>query len=77
VTTQIHCAQYFSQRDDALRAHATQIDPNGFFFAVPRELEAQVWPFEEYELGVSRVETQLPETDLFAGIATNNVSEGS
>jgi mycothiol S-conjugate amidase len=77
VTTQSHCAQYFSQRDDALRAHATQIDPNGFFFAVPRELEAQVWPFEEYELGVSRVETQLPETDLFAGIATNNVSEGS
>lgn len=68
VTTQIECAQYFGQRDAALRAHATQIDPNGFFFAVPRELEAQVWPFEEYELAVSRVETQLPETDLFAGV---------
>ena len=33
VTTQIECAKYFPQRDDALRAHATQIDPNGAFFA--------------------------------------------
>ena len=29
VTTRIECAKYFAQRDDALRAHATQIDPNG------------------------------------------------
>ena len=41
---------YFPQRDDALRAHATQIDPDGFFFAVPRELEVAQWPTEEYEL---------------------------
>ncbi|WP_333812440.1 mycothiol conjugate amidase Mca [Timonella senegalensis] len=68
VTTRIECSEYFPARDGALRAHATQIDPDGFFFAVPRELEARVWPFEEYELAVSRVSTALPETDLFAGI---------
>jgi mycothiol S-conjugate amidase len=28
VTTRVECSAYFSQRDDALRAHATQIDPN-------------------------------------------------
>jgi len=68
VTTRIQCAQYFPARDAALRAHATQIDPNGFFFAVPRDLEASVWPVEEYELAVSLVPTAIPEDDLFAGI---------
>lgn len=68
VTTRIACVDYYDQRDAALRAHATQIDPDGWFFAVPREVEVATWPFEEYELAESRVETTLPETDLFAGI---------
>ena len=33
VTTQVPCAEYFDVRDDVLRAHATQIDPAGTFFA--------------------------------------------
>lgn len=68
VTTRIECADYFDNRDRALLAHATQIDPDGFFFAVPRDLERSVWSTEEFELARTRVETQLPETDLFAGI---------
>ena len=68
VTTQIECAAWFPRRDDALRAHATQIDPDGFFFAIPREVEAQTWPYEDFELAVSHVPTTLPEDDLFAGI---------
>jgi mycothiol S-conjugate amidase len=68
VTTRIECSAYFGQRDDALRAHATQIDPDGFFFAVPRELEIAQWPTEEYELASSRVPVTLPEDDLFAGL---------
>ncbi len=68
VTTRIDCSAYFPQRDDALRAHATQIDPDGFFFAVPRELEIAQWPTEEYELAESRVPVTLPEDDLFAGL---------
>ncbi|WP_183297025.1 mycothiol conjugate amidase Mca [Cellulomonas cellasea] len=68
VTTRIECAEFFAARDDALRAHATQIDPEGFFFAMPRDLEREVWPFEEYELAESRVPVRLPEDDLFAGL---------
>ncbi|MDS1112419.1 mycothiol conjugate amidase Mca [Gordonia westfalica] len=68
VTTQVECAKYFPQRDDALRAHATQIDPNGMFFAVPLEWQQRLWPTEEFELAKTRVKTALPETDLFAGI---------
>lgn len=68
VTTRIHCAPWFPARDAALRAHATQVDPDGFFFAVPRDLEVRVWPVEEYELAHARVPTRLPEDDLFAGV---------
>ena len=68
VTTRITCAEHFPARDAALVAHATQIDPDGFFFAVPRDLEIDVWPVEEYELAESRVRSSLPEDDLFAGI---------
>ena len=34
VTTRVHAAEYFPVRDQALRAHATQIDPDGPWFAV-------------------------------------------
>lgn len=70
VTTRVEVAPYFPQRDAALIAHATQIDPDGFFFAIPRDLEVAVWPIEEFELAESRVPTTLPEDDLFAGIRT-------
>ena len=68
VTTKVRCDDYFDRRDAALRAHATQIDPQGWFFAAPRDLERRVWPWEEFELAASRVPTTTPEDDLFAGI---------
>src|SRR5690625_2019445 len=67
-TTRIHVSDFFETRDNALGAHETQIDPEGFFFVIPRDLEIKVWPTEEFELAESRVETQIPEDDLFAGI---------
>ena len=67
VTTRIECSEYFAQRDDALRAHATQIDPSGDFFAAPIEWQQRLWPTEEFELARSRVPIRLPETDLFDG----------
>ena len=70
VTTQITCDDYFGARDEALRAHATQVDPNGVFFAVPTEWQIRLWPTEEFELARTRVQTSIPETDLFAGIET-------
>jgi mycothiol S-conjugate amidase len=68
VTTRIECAKYFPRRDEALLAHATQIDPKSFFFRTPMEWQQRLWPTEEYELARSRVPVSLPETDLFAGI---------
>ncbi len=68
VTTRVVCSDWFGVRDQALLAHATQIDPDGFWFAIPRELQEKVWPTEDYELVVSHVASETPEDDLFAGI---------
>lgn len=68
VTTQVECAEFFEQREKALIAHATQIDPAGAFLATPVSVQKELWPTEEFELAKSRVATTLPETDLFAGI---------
>jgi mycothiol S-conjugate amidase len=68
VTTRVECADYFEVGLAALRAHATQIDPTGRWFAVPLDLQREVWPTEEYELVRSLVDTTLPEDDLFAGV---------
>jgi mycothiol S-conjugate amidase len=68
ITTRVPCGDYFEVRDRALIAHATQIDPDGFFFKAPLDLQRQAWPTEEFELVSSTVETTLPEDDLFAGI---------
>jgi mycothiol S-conjugate amidase len=68
VTTRIECSKYFEVRDQALLAHATQIDPKSFFFTTPMEWQQRLWPTEEYELARSRVPVTLPEDDLFAGV---------
>ncbi|MFL6055608.1 MAG: mycothiol conjugate amidase Mca [Actinoallomurus sp.] len=68
ITTRVPCADYFEVRDQALIAHATQIDPNGPFFACPREIKREAWPTEDYHLARSLVDTELPEDDLFAGV---------
>lgn len=68
ITTRVRCGEFFEVRDRALLAHATQIDPDGFWFSVPLEIQQKVWPHEDYELVVSHVVSPTPEDDLFAGI---------
>lgn len=68
LTTHVHCADHFAVRDDALRAHATQVDPDGHWFAVPLEIQQETWPTDDFELAASLVPVELPEDDLFAGL---------
>jgi mycothiol S-conjugate amidase len=69
ITTRIDVGAWFGARDKALLAHATQIDPTSpFWFGLPTEVSAEVWPWDEYILAASRVPTELPEDDLFAGL---------
>jgi mycothiol S-conjugate amidase len=68
VTTQVNVGDYLEVRDRALKAHATQIDPTGWFFMIPHEVQRRVWPWEDFELVRSLVPVQTPEDDLFAGL---------
>lgn len=68
-TTRIDVTGTYGARKAALIAHATQISPDSpFWFGLPDEVAETVFPFEVYRLAQSRVPTELPETDLFAGI---------
>jgi mycothiol S-conjugate amidase len=68
ITTRVPVADWFERRDAALLAHATQVDPNGWFFAIPLDLQREVWPTEDFELVRSLVDSEIPEDDLFAGV---------
>jgi len=70
ITTSVPIDDYQDVRMEALLAHATQVDPTSpFWFGLPREAARTVYPFEDYILARTRVESSLPESDLFAGIA--------
>ena len=64
---------YVNQKMDAMRAHATQIEVDGPFFALSNNLGLQVWGFEYYTLVKGSKSEPFDEadheTDLFAGIA--------
>jgi mycothiol S-conjugate amidase len=68
ITTRVYCADHFERRDAALLAHATQVDPEGWFFRVPLDVQKRAFPWEQFELARSLVDSELPEDDLFAGV---------
>ncbi|MDH3704970.1 MAG: mycothiol conjugate amidase Mca [Acidimicrobiia bacterium] len=70
ITTRFDVSDYYEARVDGLRAHATQVDPDSpFWFGLPPEIDRVVYPYDDYVLARTRVESVLPETDLFAGVA--------
>jgi mycothiol S-conjugate amidase len=69
ITTRVFIGDHFGVRGAALRAHATQVDPTSpFWFGLSDEMQADLYPWDEYVLAQSRVESTLPEDDLFAGV---------
>ena len=47
---------------EALRAHRTQVDPDGFWFRIPEQLVRDTYPYEDFELLASRVPVEPGET---------------
>ena len=69
ITTSIDVSAFMHIRDQSLLAHATQVDPNEkFWFGLTAEEQAAVYPWDDYILARSHVDTEIPETDLFAGL---------
>lgn len=69
LTTHIDVGGLYRIRAGALRAHATQIDPtSAFWFGLPEEVAEGVYPQEDFILARSTVPSDVPESDLFAGV---------
>ncbi len=69
ITTKIDIGAFYAVRREALLAHATQVDPDEkFWFGLPDEAAADAYPWEDYILAQTRVPTDVPEYDLFAGV---------
>ena len=72
VTTKIDVADYQWARTGALRAHATQVDPNaGWWFGLSDEQLAATYPWEDWILArslVGPIPEDDSERDLFAGV---------
>jgi mycothiol S-conjugate amidase len=64
----VDVADWLDRRDAALIAHATQIDPDGQWFSIPREVEKAAFPWETYVI-LDGAPAPTGATDLFAGLA--------
>lgn len=68
ITAQVDVSDHIETRSKALLAHATQIDPDSFWFAVSDETHRRVYPWEDYTLIHSHVPVPDMESDLFEGL---------
>jgi mycothiol S-conjugate amidase len=73
VTTRVDVSEFLEVGRDALRAHRTQVDPEGHWFRMPTDHLRGVHPWEEYQLartlvGKGPLDDDGFEADLFAGL---------
>ena len=70
VTTHVDISDHGHVRGEALRAHATQVDPTSkFWFGLPPEVQAAIHPIDDYKLARNRLgPVDVEEDDLFAGV---------
>lgn len=69
ISTKVDIGEHFHVRGEALRAHATQVDPESpFWFGLPDDAARAAYPYDDYILGRSVVPVADTEHDLFAGV---------
>jgi mycothiol S-conjugate amidase len=67
-TTHVPIGDFLEVRDEALRSHASQVSPTSSFFFWPNAMVRKAWPYEDFQLVESKVDSDMPESDLFAGV---------
>jgi N-acetyl-1-D-myo-inositol-2-amino-2-deoxy-alpha-D-glucopyranoside deacetylase len=69
VTTAVDATAYLEQKMQAMRAHATQIEVDGPFFALSNNLGQEAWGVEYFVLARGERSGAGRERDLFDGVA--------
>lgn len=79
ITTKIDISEFQWARSGALRAHATQIDPEEkWWFGLDDDELNAVWPWEEWVLArslVGPIPAHHTDTDLFEGVRSSVTSD--
>jgi mycothiol S-conjugate amidase len=79
ITTRVDVGEYQWARSQALRAHATQVDPaEGFWFALSDLELAKIYPYEDWILArslVGPIPQDGAERDLFDGVRASVASD--
>ena len=70
VTTTVDVRAWLQRKQDALRAHYSQLGPESFFLNVPEELVKSVFGTEWFHRHRSDVAASEAEDDLFAGLSS-------
>jgi N-acetyl-1-D-myo-inositol-2-amino-2-deoxy-alpha-D-glucopyranoside deacetylase len=68
ITTRVDISPMLEAKWNALQRHVTQMAPDNPFIQFGLDGWREFWAQETYILRESRVESALPETDLFAGL---------
>ena len=68
ITTRIDIEDFFQIKEDAWRAHRTQIPEDWFFFQAPEEIRPQLFGIETFIKVFSSVDSPSNETDFFEGL---------
>jgi mycothiol S-conjugate amidase len=66
--TRVDVSGFVERGRDALRAHRTQVDPDGFWFMVPTEVVEEIYPWEDFELLATAVGDRGADDSLEAGL---------
>jgi mycothiol S-conjugate amidase len=74
VTASVDISDFASVRSEALRAHATQVDPESpFWFGLPPEVMRSIHPVDDYRLAL----TVGPDGDVVAPAIPTDGSHGT
>ena len=69
ITTRVEVGPYVEAKWNAIRKHVTQISDDSSFMLLGLDGWRRHWSTETFILRESRIPTDLPETDLFAGVS--------
>jgi len=68
ITTKVDVGDYVDRKRAAFGAHVSQNDPNSWFASIAEEIYRLAFGTEYYQLARGKPGSDLPESDLFAGI---------